>query len=277
MQPSERCRVRHSFQRGAMEYDHHTPVQQRVVQQLLERIAVPSERPPGAMLDIGCGTGRLLAGLMARFPAAEPVGLDLAFSMLRQAGQRTGERALLVQAEAEHLPFADNRFALIASSSTYQWCDSLVTCFSEAHRCLQQDGRFTFALFGNSTFQELRDAWKSAWKSCGLESGREGDGTHRFHSVEQVRFALETAQFRDIVVESTVEQEWYPDVAHLLQSVKRIGAGSSRPAAGRGLGWRRVLHAMAEYYTDRHGTQLGVPASYQVIWGQGVRRLPSHD
>ncbi len=267
----DRCRVRRSFQRGAVEYDHHTPVQQRVVTQLLEQAALRDNEEYGALLDIGCGTGRLLAGVMEKYPHCLPVGLDLAGSMLSQARVRTGDKALLVQAAAEQLPFQNQSFNLIVSSSTFQWCDALESCFSEVHRCLRQDGRFFFTLFGDGTFYELKDSWQEARIACGFGCESGSDGTHRFHTAEKVRTVLENLRFRELSVTTTVEKEWYPDVAHLLQSVKRIGAGSSRPPAGGGLGWRRVLHRMAEVYADKYGTPRGVPASYQVIWGAGVR------
>lgn len=264
----DRSRVKSSFQRGAFEYDHHTPVQQRIVDRLLSNLTIT---PDASVLDIGCGTGRLLAHIIERAPDCSPVGLDLALAMLHKTREQTCDRALLVQAEAEHLPFQGNSFDQIVSSSTFQWCDSIDLCFSEVYRCLKQGGRFSFALFGEGTLSELREAWQEAWDICGLCATGDHDGTHRFHSPDQVEESLIKAGFNDIKVELLLEQEWYPDVAHLLQSVKRIGAGSSRPAAGMGLGWRRVLHTMAAYYTNRYGNHQGVPASYRVIWGEGVR------
>ncbi|CAH2030800.1 methyltransferase domain-containing protein [Trichlorobacter ammonificans] len=265
----DRSRVRHSFQRGASLYDHLTPLQQRVVEQVLHRL--PDAPLAAPVLDIGCGTGRLLAGLVQRYPSAPVVGLDLAFAMLRQARPRVGGRALLLQGDAERLPFRGGSFALIVSSSTFQWCDDLDACFREVYRCLRPGGRFSFALFGAGTFQELRECWRDARSAYGIADRVGADGTHRFHTEAQVRAALERQQFGHVVVESLLEREWYPDVAHLLQSVKRIGAGSSRPPAGGGLGWRRVLHRMATYYTERYGTTGGVPASYEVIHGEGRR------
>ena len=271
MEGVDRCRVRRSFQHGALEYDQHTPVQQRVIAQLLQQAALRGNEEYGALLDIGCGTGRLLAGVMEKYPHYLPVGLDLANSMLSQARLRTGAKALLVQADAGQLPFQNQSFNLIVSSSTFQWCDALDSCFSEVHRCLRQDGRFFFTLFGDGTFLELKDSWREARIACGFSAKTDSDGTHRFHTAEKVRTVLENLRFRELSVTTTVEKEWYPDVVHLLQSVKRIGAGSSRPPAGGGLGWRRVLHRMAEVYADKYGTTRGVPASYQVVWGAGVR------
>jgi malonyl-CoA O-methyltransferase len=76
-----------------------------------------------------------------------------------------------------------------------------------------------------------------------------------------------------MAVEVATEQElvWYPDLPQLLQAIKRIGAGTAHPQRGGGLGWRRVLHDMAALYRERYGTDQGVPASYQVIYGTGRR------
>ena len=56
----DRIRVKESFSRGALEYDDHTPVQQRVINSLVSITGQRISTPPEALLDIGCGTGRLL-------------------------------------------------------------------------------------------------------------------------------------------------------------------------------------------------------------------------
>lgn len=68
--------------------------------------------PPGLLLDLGCGTGRML-GLLAR-AGFDPVGLDCSPAMLAQA--REGDAFPLVQGDAaQGLPFADLSFATIIS------------------------------------------------------------------------------------------------------------------------------------------------------------------
>ena len=68
------------FDRWAETYDRHW--MQRVifepVQLTVLDLAVAEVRRPAAVLDIGCGTGRLLAGAATRFPAAELFGVDAA-------------------------------------------------------------------------------------------------------------------------------------------------------------------------------------------------------
>ncbi len=262
-------RVARSFHRGAAEYDQHTPVQQRVVQRLLERLAGLLPVEPGRVLDIGCGTGQLLAQVARRYPQASLTGLDLAPNMLRQAGQRLGKTVILQQGDAEHLPFGEHCFDLVVSSSTFQWLEQCSRCFSEVHRVLESGGLFGFALFGAGTLAELRVAWQEALERCDRHLPLNQDGSHRFPTVDTIRDALVEQGFYEVSVTSELEQVWYPDLPQLLQAIKRIGAGTARPPAGGGLGWRRVLHEMAAIYRERFGTDRGVPASYHVIYGSG--------
>lgn len=266
----DRQRVGRSFHRGAAEYDQHTPVQQRVIQRLQEQLQSLLAQPPARVLDIGCGTGRLLELVAAHWPEAELTGLDLAPNMLCQAAERLGTRATLVQGDAEALPFADNRFDLVISSSTFQWLAQCDTCFGEVRRVLLPGGRFLFALFGSGTLAELQEAWREALRRCGRAKAPERDGTHRFHDAATIRTALERQGFQAVQVASVRETVWYDDLPRLLQAIKRVGAGSARPPQGGGLGWRAVLHSMAEIYTERFATADGVPATYQVIYGMGT-------
>ncbi len=268
----ERQRVQQAFHRGALEYDRHTPVQQRVIKRLAGALYLLSFQPDRQLLDIGCGTGRLLELLAEKLPEAELTGLDLVPNMLQQARERLDNRVCLVQGDAEQLPFADQAFDMVVSSSTFQWLVQLDRCFGEIVRVLRPGGRFVFSLFGQGTLEELQLSWRSALAGCRRpDIAQQHDGTHRFHTAEQVSVALSAAGFCNSRVWIEQEVVWYPDVPHLLQAVKRIGAGTARPPVGGGLGWRKVLHDMAAIYQERFGTANGVPATYQVIYGEGSR------
>ena len=266
----DRQRVQQAFHRGAGEYDQHTPVQQRVLLRLMQQL---EQYPPASgaqLLDIGCGTGRLLEMVGQRFPTAGLTGLDLAPNMLRQAAERLPSAVRLVPGDAERLPFSIASFQVVLSSSTFQWLDTLQNCFKEVQQVLEPGGRFVFSLFGEGTLHELQESWRQALTNCNKETVEEQAGVHRFHSADQVRHGLEQAGFTGVQVWSELEQVWYPDLPHLLQAIKRVGAGTARPPSGGGLGWRRVLHEMAAVYTERFGTGQGVPASYSVIYAVAV-------
>ncbi len=58
------------------------------------------------ILDLACGSGAFLENLAATFPRARLAGADLSTAYLAEARRASGVEAV-VQANAEHLPFAD--------------------------------------------------------------------------------------------------------------------------------------------------------------------------
>lgn len=93
----------------------------RVHRQLLARL--PAGFAPATVLDIGCGTGRLLRRMRDRWPAASLVGVDLAEGMVAQARQRT-PGATILQAPAERLPLEAGSVDLVTSTTSFHhWSD----------------------------------------------------------------------------------------------------------------------------------------------------------
>jgi ubiquinone/menaquinone biosynthesis C-methylase UbiE len=83
---------------------------------------------PGArrVLDVGCGTGRLLRQARQQYRRAELVGVDLARGMLAaaMAATPTELRIHYLRAGAEHLPFTEEVFDLVvAIMSLRHWTD----------------------------------------------------------------------------------------------------------------------------------------------------------
>lgn len=259
----DRQKVQGSFHRQAPDYDGHAVVQRRVVERLtglLQAQGVCPER----LLDVGAGTGRLLASLRKLYPKATAVGADLALGMCRTASANlAGQGVLLVNADAERLPFAAGSFDLVLSTSTFQWLSSLDLAFAEVKRVLSPGGTFCFALFGEKTLFELRDSYKKA-----LSGG--ADRSHSFFSQSEVLEALQRGGFSGAQVTSELEVELHPDVPELLRSLKRIGAGSAAPAAARGLSERRVMLDMMAVYRNEYGRNGAIPATYEVLYGWGV-------
>jgi SAM-dependent methyltransferase len=64
------------------------------------------------VLDVGCGNGSYLAALARRDHRGPVIGMDLSRGMLEAANARKGS-AVLVQGEAEFLPFPDDAFELV--------------------------------------------------------------------------------------------------------------------------------------------------------------------
>ena len=102
---------------------------------------------PGRVLDVGCGTGMLLRELARRLPgAATLTGIDAAAGMIGQARAKAGDpRLAFVHGTAERLPFSDQSFDLVISTTSFDhWADQRAG-LAECHRVLARGGSFVLA------------------------------------------------------------------------------------------------------------------------------------
>ena len=105
---------------------------------------VPGDLQPENILDVGCGTGRLLRRLGQQFPQARLNGVDLAEEMIAQANRLTpGARFYVGQAET--LPLPDASVDLVLSTmSFHHWADQAQGIHQVA-RVLRPGGVFILA------------------------------------------------------------------------------------------------------------------------------------
>jgi ubiquinone/menaquinone biosynthesis C-methylase UbiE len=136
------------FNRWASTYDRS--VLQRfffgpVHTQMLDLISENSpEAPPGCIMDVGCGTGRLLHLASTCWPEAQLIGVDPAEAMISEA-RRLNPGAEFRVSLAESLPFPDGSADLILSSiSFHHWMDH-PKALREIARVLRPGGRFCLA------------------------------------------------------------------------------------------------------------------------------------
>jgi ubiquinone/menaquinone biosynthesis C-methylase UbiE len=132
------------FDRWASSYEDNTlqqhlfvPVQQTALQLALQLLPHPRR-----ILDVGCGTGRLLRQARPCYPTAELVGVDLAGQMVATASAvtPTGLAVRYVQGRAECLPFTNEVFDLVfATLSLRHWTD-LPAGIAEIGRVLTPGG-----------------------------------------------------------------------------------------------------------------------------------------
>ncbi|MEU3274540.1 class I SAM-dependent methyltransferase [Saccharomonospora sp. NPDC006951] len=113
------------------------------------RLLGPTERLAGAdILEVGCGSAPCARWLTLQ--GARVTALDLSSGMLRHArdgNERTGLRPSLVQASAEHLPFASRSFDLACSAfGAIPFVTSVADVFTELARVLRPGGRWVFSV-----------------------------------------------------------------------------------------------------------------------------------
>jgi len=139
------------FSRWAPKYDRHylqrfvfEPVQKAVLE-----LAAQQVPHPAAILDVGCGTGRLLRTAADQFPDARLEGVDAAEGMIEQARASAGPSSKISYqlATAEDLPFPAGQFDLAFSTMTFHhWADQR-RGVAELARVMAPSGRWILADF----------------------------------------------------------------------------------------------------------------------------------
>lgn len=99
----------------------------------------------GAVLDVGCGPGLLLATLATSYPDLRLAGLDIAPEMIRVATERLGARAEIKLGDAESLPWEDASFDYVFCIDSFHHYPNARRALSEFHRVLRPNGRVVLA------------------------------------------------------------------------------------------------------------------------------------
>jgi len=293
-------KVQKNFSAAAAIYDHISCLQREVSQMLLSCLLphLSSRQVPLRILDIGTGTGLTLLDLAASFPDSQLHGLDLAYDMLRQAQRKlnyttaypaapptispsqfspappsaeANRRLFLLQADAENLPYRSSVFDLVLSNLTYQWVSDHDLAFGEVRRVLKWGGKFVFSTFGQGTLSELHAAFRQAYQRLG-SSGEAGQSHGQaFLSSGELRAMLRNCGFSNLKLKEYTMLRTYPTVRSLLMELKATGASNATLSRSAGLGGRRILREMENYYREQFGHERGISATYQVILMEGEK------
>ena len=259
----DRRAVVQAFDRASASYDAAAALQERVRNELIERLAELT-LAPSRILDLGAGTGHASRALKRRYPKSLTVAADIAPGMLMRAKAQSRwlRRFERVRADAYTLPFRDGAFEVVFSSLMLQWCDDLDGVFTEIARVLKPGGVLLFSTFGPGTLAELREAWGA--------SDAPGNHVNHFFDPHALGSALMHAGLSEPVLDVDRTVIGYPDVLTLMRELKAIGAHNVTAGRARGLTGRKRLAAMTQAYeTLRHEGNL--PATYEIIhaicWG----------
>lgn len=106
---------------------------------------------PGAVLDLGCGTGQLTRRLHQRFPEAVVVGVDYSSGMLASAAGRLGSDATLVRGDAQMLPLKADSIDLVTCTESFHWYPDQQAAARGLARVIAPGGRLLLASIATIT------------------------------------------------------------------------------------------------------------------------------
>lgn len=241
-----RDKIRKSFSRAAATYDKHADIQASLCDELVSKL-LAEKISAKTILDIGCGTGRLAAGLEKSFADSLVVGMDISEGMAVFAANR-GVKSFV--ADAQELPFGSEVFDLVVSNGAYQWAGDFKSSFSEARRVLKNNGYFVFNCFGTRTLQELRLSLKIK--------------QNILPSKEKIYRAIASAGFTDIEMNVKLQKKYFDSFSAILYWLKSIGANQAYARAPFFTSGKLI--SLDDYYGKHYGNNNRVYATFEVIY-----------
>jgi ubiquinone/menaquinone biosynthesis C-methylase UbiE len=119
-------------------YDHVAALQRQVADACLATLTLHGDE---RVLDVGCGDGRVTAGIAARVPRGRVVGVDPSAHMIAWATTHAARPGLtFAVADARTLPF-DAQFDLAVSFNALHWVPEQETALAAIRRALRPGGR----------------------------------------------------------------------------------------------------------------------------------------
>ncbi|HUQ08592.1 MAG TPA: class I SAM-dependent methyltransferase [Kofleriaceae bacterium] len=143
------------YDAGAATYDErHGAPADPASRRRTARIEAPllaAVRGRGRLLELGVGTGRLLAQLARSGTGARTaIGVDISAAMLAEAARKS---LTVLRADAHRLPFAAARFdAILAGGGVFRYLDT-DAALTECARVLAPGGVLAIHQFGAATFR----------------------------------------------------------------------------------------------------------------------------
>jgi ubiquinone/menaquinone biosynthesis C-methylase UbiE len=117
-------------------------ISRRLTRPLYARLlAVAAPRPSERLLDVGAGSGNVVAGALAS--GAGALGIDASNAMALVAVTKVPGR--FVVGRAERLPFADASFDIVTTSLSLHHWEPVEAGLREIARVLEPDGRLVIA------------------------------------------------------------------------------------------------------------------------------------
>ena len=103
----------------------------------------------GLMLDVGCGEGRHIFGVMQYYPNMKCIGIDPHDDSLKKAEEGyeyfqsiSNAGAEFMEASAYSLPFPDETFDLVVCSEVLEHLHNYMEAVDEIKRVLKKGGKF---------------------------------------------------------------------------------------------------------------------------------------
>jgi malonyl-ACP O-methyltransferase BioC len=235
------------FARAATSYENQAVVQKRIGGKLIGMMAEHMDVFRGRALEIGCCTGMLTRLFLARFPLTYELHVNDLVSrfapLFESLDTKRRIRFIAGDIESVSLPAA---YDCIFSSSTFHWLHDIKSCLVRLHGHLRPGGLLAFTLYGPENMSEIRELT--------------GQGL-RYRSLADIRGIL-AEKYTVYEAAESVEKLYFTEVGDILDHLRATGVNALTTK-----GWNRArLLSFSRQYTDRFGTEKGIPLTYHPMY-----------
>lgn len=239
--------------RAAANFDKHDFLNRHVLIDLCERIA-DYKSAYRVALNLGCYQDGLNCNIEYLIQS------DLSFKTLQKA------HGIRVQADEEHMPFADNSFDLVVSNLILHWVNDLPGTLLRISQILKPEGAFFASIIGGASLIELR---KILIEAEGALEGAVSSHLSPMIDAADASSLLQRAGFSKPVTDSTVITVTYPDLRSMLLDLRGMAQNN---CLGQIPTLRRDVLALAEeLYREKYSEDGRLVASFEVVMMFGVR------
>jgi trans-aconitate 2-methyltransferase len=154
---------------NAADYAENSSAQLAWAQELIDKLALNGDE---ALLDIGCGDGKISARIARALPQGRVHGIDLSVDMIqlarRQFDGRNHPNLRFQQMDAARIQLAKG-FDVVFSTAALHWVPDHPAILKGVSACLKPGGRLLFQMGGHGNAAEVYDALQevvqaSAWR-----------------------------------------------------------------------------------------------------------------
>lgn len=258
IQNSYKDRIVKSFDRAVEYYHEHADLADECADRLIASLRPwTGIVPPGPVLELGCGTGKVTQKLLELLPYRDFEITDLSLPMLNFCEQQvempeefTGSIKYALR-DAEYLEGEQDHYALMITGFMPQWLKDPSYSIMRMVDFLKPGGLLLASMPGNRSFKE----WRKYCERLNIPFT-----ANALPDTEELVIKLSTGPCQVDYYEDSIRKV-YPDAAAFFRHLKRAGAGIHMDSEHLTAGQMRSL-----IRTWDDDTKYGVDVSYHTIF-----------
>ena len=252
--PVIKNKIARQFGRAATYYDEHADVQREVARRLIASLEPWQDiLPPGPILEVGCGTGFVTAGLANLYPDRKLIVTDLSSEMVETCKNkfRNYPNLLFEVLDAENPPAGERKYAMTISGFAAQWFRDPALTLGKWLEVTKPGGLLLAAFPGSESFPE--------WRRHCQELGIPFTG-NTLPDTEEMVIKLSAGPAQVDYYEDTVTRK-FASATDFFRHMKRLGAGTQQE--GRHL-TASEMKMLIRHWDDQSSD--GIRVSYHVVF-----------